>query len=179
MELIERASRAGNDTLMVTVATPVTRTRLRDVRNGMTIPPAITLKTLLDASYRPGWWFNFLTHEPPSTWEPRRARRSPFNRDWSFHPVFLLQGRPLCHGRPSEASCGGHWNSSCRNTRPGASVFSTNRRAIRTPVPGHWGSREVLFPARPTSPGVTVISSAPPRRRVPRPDFAGVPVPLG
>jgi L-lactate dehydrogenase (cytochrome) len=64
MELIERASRAGNDTLMVTVDTPVAGARLRDVRNGMTIPPALTLKTVLDASYRPGWWFNFLTHEP-------------------------------------------------------------------------------------------------------------------
>jgi L-lactate dehydrogenase (cytochrome) len=64
MELIERASKAGNDTLMVTVDTPVGGARLRDVRNGMTIPPALTLKTVLDASYRPGWWFNFLTHEP-------------------------------------------------------------------------------------------------------------------
>lgn len=64
MELIERASKAGNDTLMVTVDTPVAGARLRDVRNGMTIPPALTLKTVLDASYRPGWWFNFLTHEP-------------------------------------------------------------------------------------------------------------------
>jgi L-lactate dehydrogenase (cytochrome) len=64
MELIERASKAGNDTLMVTVDTPVAGARLRDVRNGMTIPPALTLKTVLDASYRPGWWFNFLTTEP-------------------------------------------------------------------------------------------------------------------
>jgi L-lactate dehydrogenase (cytochrome) len=64
MELIERASKAGNDTLMVTVDTPVAGARLRDVRNGMTIPPALTLKTVLDSSYRPGWWFNFLTHEP-------------------------------------------------------------------------------------------------------------------
>ena len=64
MGLIERASKAGNDTLMVTVDTPVAGARLRDVRNGMTIPPALTLKTVLDASYRPGWWFNFLTHEP-------------------------------------------------------------------------------------------------------------------
>jgi L-lactate dehydrogenase (cytochrome) len=64
MELIERASKAGNDTLMVTVDTPVAGARLRDVRNGMTIPPTLTVKTLLDASYRPGWWFNFLTHEP-------------------------------------------------------------------------------------------------------------------
>jgi L-lactate dehydrogenase (cytochrome) len=64
MELIERAARAGNDTLMVTVDTAVAGARLRDVRNGMTIPPALTLKTVLDASYRPAWWFNFLTHEP-------------------------------------------------------------------------------------------------------------------
>ncbi|NVM97717.1 alpha-hydroxy acid oxidase [Arthrobacter sp. SDTb3-6] len=64
MELIERAAAAGNDTLMVTVDTAVAGARLRDVRNGMTIPPALTLKTVLDASYRPAWWFNFLTHEP-------------------------------------------------------------------------------------------------------------------
>jgi L-lactate dehydrogenase (cytochrome) len=64
LELIERAAQAGNDTLMVTVDTAVAGARLRDVRNGMTIPPALTLKTVLDASYRPAWWFNFLTHEP-------------------------------------------------------------------------------------------------------------------
>jgi L-lactate dehydrogenase (cytochrome) len=66
LELIERAAKAGNDTLMVTVDTAVAGARLRDVRNGMTIPPALTLKTVLDASYRPAWWFNFLTHEPLS-----------------------------------------------------------------------------------------------------------------
>ncbi|WP_458115799.1 alpha-hydroxy acid oxidase [Arthrobacter sp. D2-10] len=64
MELIERAAAAGNDTLMVTVDTAVAGARLRDVRNGMTIPPALTVKTVIDASYRPAWWFNFLTHEP-------------------------------------------------------------------------------------------------------------------
>ncbi|WP_323959632.1 alpha-hydroxy acid oxidase [Arthrobacter sp. JZ12] len=64
LELIERAAKAGNDTLMVTVDTAVAGARLRDVRNGMTIPPALTLKTVIDASYRPAWWFNFLTHEP-------------------------------------------------------------------------------------------------------------------
>ncbi|WP_081747431.1 alpha-hydroxy acid oxidase [Arthrobacter sp. Br18] len=66
MELISRAAAAGNDTLMVTVDTAVAGARLRDVRNGMTIPPALTLKTVVDASYRPAWWFNFLTHEPLS-----------------------------------------------------------------------------------------------------------------
>ncbi|WP_051441788.1 alpha-hydroxy acid oxidase [Arthrobacter sp. H14] len=66
MELIDRAAKAGYDTLMVTVDTSVAGARLRDVRNGMTIPPALTAKTVLDASYRPAWWFNFLTHEPLS-----------------------------------------------------------------------------------------------------------------
>ena len=42
LELIERAAKAGNDTLMVTVDTAVAGARLRDVRNGMTIPPALT-----------------------------------------------------------------------------------------------------------------------------------------
>ncbi|WP_460463192.1 alpha-hydroxy acid oxidase [Arthrobacter pigmenti] len=64
IELINRAAKAGYDTLMVTVDTSVAGARLRDVRNGMTIPPALTAKTVLDASYRPAWWFNFLTHEP-------------------------------------------------------------------------------------------------------------------
>lgn len=30
----------------------------------MTIPPQLTAKTVLDASYRPEWWFNFLTTDP-------------------------------------------------------------------------------------------------------------------
>lgn len=59
--LVERAAAAGYDNLLVTVDTPVAGQRLRDVRNGMKIPPELTLKTVLDASYRPEWWFNFLT----------------------------------------------------------------------------------------------------------------------
>ena len=59
--LVERAAAAGYDTLLVTVDTPVAGQRLRDVRNGMKIPPELTLKTVLDASYRPEWWWNFLT----------------------------------------------------------------------------------------------------------------------
>lgn len=62
--LIHRAWEAGFRTLMVTVDTAVAGSRLRDVRNGMTIPPQLTVKTVIDAAYRPEWWFNFLTHEP-------------------------------------------------------------------------------------------------------------------
>ncbi len=63
-ELLDRAKREGFSTLVVTVDTPVAGQRLRDVRNGMRIPPALSLKTVFDASYRPEWWFNFLTTDP-------------------------------------------------------------------------------------------------------------------
>lgn len=66
MALVERARLAGFDTLLVTVDTPVAGNRLRDVRNGLTIPPTLTLRTLLDAAPRARWWFDFLTTEPLS-----------------------------------------------------------------------------------------------------------------
>ncbi len=62
--LVNRAAEAGYDTLLVTVDVPVAGARLRDKRNGMSIPPALTMATVLDAIPRPGWWINFLTTEP-------------------------------------------------------------------------------------------------------------------
>lgn len=64
MALVERAARAGYDTLLVTVDVPVAGARLRDVRNGMTIPPTLTPRTVLDAIPRPAWWIDLLTTEP-------------------------------------------------------------------------------------------------------------------
>ncbi|AFU01459.1 L-lactate dehydrogenase (cytochrome) [Nocardia brasiliensis ATCC 700358] len=64
--LVERAGQAGFDTLVVTVDVPVAGARLRDVRNGMTVPPSITLSGALDALRRPWWWWDFLTTEPLS-----------------------------------------------------------------------------------------------------------------
>jgi len=49
---------------MVTVDTPVAGARLRDEKNGFSIPPALTPRTILDALPRPAWWINFLTTEP-------------------------------------------------------------------------------------------------------------------
>ena len=64
MQLIDRAAAAGYDTLLVTVDAPVAGARLRDKRNGFSIPPALTVRTILNAIPRPAWWFNFLTTEP-------------------------------------------------------------------------------------------------------------------
>jgi L-lactate dehydrogenase (cytochrome) len=49
---------------MLTVDVPVAGARLRDVRNGFTIPPSLTVKTVLDASMHPAWWANLLTTRP-------------------------------------------------------------------------------------------------------------------
>jgi len=64
MALVDRAKAAGFDTLVLTVDVPVAGARLRDVRNGMTIPPSLTLRTILNAIPRPAWWVNFLTTDP-------------------------------------------------------------------------------------------------------------------
>ena len=66
MALVKRAADAGFDTLLVTVDVPVAGARWRDVRNGMSIPPALTMRTVLDAARRPRWWFDLLTTEPLS-----------------------------------------------------------------------------------------------------------------
>ena len=59
--LVERAAKAGFDTLMFTVDTPVAGARLRDKRNGFAIPPQLTASTILNAIPRPWWWYDFLT----------------------------------------------------------------------------------------------------------------------
>jgi L-lactate dehydrogenase (cytochrome) len=66
MALVRRAADAGFDTLLVTVDVPVAGARLRDARNGMSIPPALTLRTVLDAARHPRWWFDLVTTEPLS-----------------------------------------------------------------------------------------------------------------
>lgn len=64
ISLIDRAKSAGFDTLVLTVDVPVAGARLRDVRNGMTIPPSLTSRTIINAIPRPAWWLNFLTTDP-------------------------------------------------------------------------------------------------------------------
>jgi L-lactate dehydrogenase (cytochrome) len=64
IELVRRARAAGFTALVLTVDVPVAGARLRDVHNGFTIPPTLSVRTLLDIARHPGWWFNLLTTEP-------------------------------------------------------------------------------------------------------------------
>jgi len=62
--LVKRVELAGYDTLILTVDTAVGGIRLRDVRNGLTIPPQLSLGTLAGMALYPRWWGNLLTTRP-------------------------------------------------------------------------------------------------------------------
>jgi L-lactate dehydrogenase (cytochrome) len=63
-DFVTRAADAGYEALVLTVDTPVAGPRLRDVRNGMTLPPTLTLRTFLDGATHPAWWLDLLTTRP-------------------------------------------------------------------------------------------------------------------
>lgn len=63
-DLIDRAAAAGYSTLVLTVDVPVAGARLRDTRNGLTMPPTLSLRTMASMARRPRWIFDALTTEP-------------------------------------------------------------------------------------------------------------------
>ena len=63
-DFVARAQDAGYDALVLTVDTPVAGARLRDVRNGLTMPPSLSLSTVAEGALHPAWWFDLLTTEP-------------------------------------------------------------------------------------------------------------------
>jgi L-lactate dehydrogenase (cytochrome) len=64
LQFIYGAKDAGFEGLILTVDTAVGGIKWRDMRNGLTVPPKITLKTFLDMALKPKWWFNLLTTAP-------------------------------------------------------------------------------------------------------------------
>ena len=72
--LMERAAAAGISTLEISVDTAASGRRLRDVRNGFTIPPTLTLSTLADIAFNFRYWvkmvkspaLSFANIAPPS-----------------------------------------------------------------------------------------------------------------
>ncbi|MGH3168751.1 MAG: alpha-hydroxy acid oxidase [Trebonia sp.] len=60
-ELVDRAWASGYRTLVVTVDTVVVGNRLRDTRNGLTMPPSLTLTSVASVAAKPGYWFRLLS----------------------------------------------------------------------------------------------------------------------
>ena len=61
LNVVTQAKKNGFEALILTVDTPITGIRLRDVRNGLTVPPRITFSTLMNMVRKPRWWLNLLT----------------------------------------------------------------------------------------------------------------------
>lgn len=60
-EFVSRCREAGYAGLCLTVDTPVAGNRLRDHRNGLSLPPRLTARSLLDFALHPGWSLAALT----------------------------------------------------------------------------------------------------------------------
>jgi L-lactate dehydrogenase (cytochrome) len=63
-ELVSRAAAAGMTALEVTVDTAAAGLRIRDMRNGLTIPPGLGLRTVADILAHVGYWSGMLTSPP-------------------------------------------------------------------------------------------------------------------
>jgi len=59
--LVERAKAAGCSALMLTLDLQIQGQRHRDLKNGLAVPPRLTLGTALDVMTKPGWVLNVLT----------------------------------------------------------------------------------------------------------------------
>ncbi|HET7805341.1 MAG TPA: alpha-hydroxy acid oxidase [Pseudolabrys sp.] len=59
-DILSRAAKAGCNVLVLTVDLQVLGQRHRDIRNGMTVPPQIRLKNIIDMATKPEWVFSIL-----------------------------------------------------------------------------------------------------------------------
>jgi L-lactate dehydrogenase (cytochrome) len=60
-DLVDRAAASGYTALVVTVDTVVAGNRVRDLRNGLSIPPELTLATIASVASRPSYWYQLLS----------------------------------------------------------------------------------------------------------------------
>lgn len=60
-EFVQRAKDAKFDALCLTVDLPAHGNRERDLRTGITLPPKLTVKSILDALIHPAWVYRYLT----------------------------------------------------------------------------------------------------------------------
>jgi L-lactate dehydrogenase (cytochrome) len=88
--MLERAKDHGFRALVVTVDVPISGSRPREVRAGVTMPPKLRPRTVADGALHPSWWMSFLAGEAfryPNV-NPNVARpQSPVERvDAHFDP---------------------------------------------------------------------------------------------
>jgi L-lactate dehydrogenase (cytochrome) len=65
-DLLDRAANAGCEVLCVLCDVPIFGYRPRDIRNGLAMPPKMTLRNMLQIMGKPAWAWNTLRHGPPA-----------------------------------------------------------------------------------------------------------------
>jgi len=60
-ELVQRAIDSGYQALCLTTDASIGGNREQDLRNGFTVPPKPSIKTILEASLHPSWCWNYMT----------------------------------------------------------------------------------------------------------------------
>ena len=64
-DLLDRAEAAGCQVLVILCDVPTFGYRPRDIRNGLAMPPKMTLRNLLQIAVKPNWAINTLLHGQP------------------------------------------------------------------------------------------------------------------
>ena len=65
-DLLDRAANTGTDVLVILADVPTFGYRPRDVRNGLAMPPSMSIKNILEVFTKPDWAIKTLIHGQPS-----------------------------------------------------------------------------------------------------------------
>ena len=65
-DLLDRAAAAGTDVLVILADVPTFGYRPRDVRNGLAMPPSMSVKNIIEVMRKPDWALQTLIHGQPS-----------------------------------------------------------------------------------------------------------------
>lgn len=65
-DLIDRAAKAGSNVLVILADVPTFGYRPRDIRNGLAMPPRMSLKNIFEILTKPDWAIQTLIHGQPS-----------------------------------------------------------------------------------------------------------------
>lgn len=65
-DLLDRAAAAGTDVLVILADVPTFGYRPRDVRNGLAMPPSMSVKNIIEVMKNPDWALQTLIHGQPS-----------------------------------------------------------------------------------------------------------------
>ncbi|MDB4297762.1 alpha-hydroxy-acid oxidizing protein [Flavobacteriaceae bacterium] len=65
-DLLNRAAAAGTDVLVILADVPTFGYRPRDVRNGLAMPPSMSVKNIIEVMRKPDWALQTLIHGQPS-----------------------------------------------------------------------------------------------------------------